>query len=219
VRIIYHSQSLSLTTAGDLAVANFDRSRWAKSRTSPGSFLRSKAILRCKSIVLEAQFSCFIKVPLIGLVFSLSFNGDSWRVDETYIKVRGQWVFFIRAVDKESRIVDFLLSKGPDVTIRGIELAEKIDQHRFNPGPRTGKASTAAREGKSGNFRLRKITDRSRVDGPASTTNNSLCAWLAIVSAPSKWSPRQKAATQSRSQERLTAILQEVQRKRMARAT
>jgi len=41
--------------------------------------------------------------------------GDSWRVDETYIKVRGQWVFFIRAVDREGRMVDVLLSKRPDV--------------------------------------------------------------------------------------------------------
>jgi hypothetical protein len=58
---------------------------------------------------------------------------------------------------------------------------------------------TAAWEGKSWNFRLQKITDRSHVDGPASTTNNSLCAWLAIVSARSKGSPRQKTPTQSRS--------------------
>jgi transposase-like protein len=27
--------------------------------------------------------------------------GDSWRVDETYIKVRGQWVYLYRAVDKK----------------------------------------------------------------------------------------------------------------------
>ena len=27
--------------------------------------------------------------------------GDSWRVDETYIKMKGQWVYLYRAVDKE----------------------------------------------------------------------------------------------------------------------
>jgi hypothetical protein len=53
-------------------------------------------------------------------------------------------------VDKKSRIVDFLLSKRLGVTIRGIELAEKIDKHQFNPGPLTGKEANAAREGKSG---------------------------------------------------------------------
>jgi hypothetical protein len=42
------------------------------------------------------------------------------------------------------------LSKRLGVTIRGIELAEKIDKHQFNPGPLTGKEANAAREGKSG---------------------------------------------------------------------
>jgi transposase-like protein len=41
--------------------------------------------------------------------------GDSWRVDETYIKVRGQWVYLYRAVDKAGRTVDFLLSKRRDM--------------------------------------------------------------------------------------------------------
>jgi transposase-like protein len=40
--------------------------------------------------------------------------GDSWRVDETYLKVRGQWVYLYRAVDKAGRTVDFLLSKRRD---------------------------------------------------------------------------------------------------------
>ncbi|HXO96884.1 MAG TPA: hypothetical protein VN857_09885, partial [Chthoniobacterales bacterium] len=39
---IYHSHSLSLTTAADLAMANFARSRSAKSRTSPGSSLSNE---------------------------------------------------------------------------------------------------------------------------------------------------------------------------------
>jgi transposase-like protein len=151
--------------------------------------------------------------------------GSSWRVDETYIKVKGQWVYLYRAVDKAGRTVDFLLSRRRDmasakrffsratkqqgaprvitldgyaashqavaklkisgilprriqvrsckylnnvieqdhrrikqrvrpmlgfkrfetaaVTIRGIELAEKIKKHQFNLRPLTGKAITA----------------------------------------------------------------------------
>ena len=41
--------------------------------------------------------------------------GDSWRVDETYLKVKGQWVYLYGAVDKSVRTVDFLLSKRRDM--------------------------------------------------------------------------------------------------------
>jgi transposase-like protein len=35
--------------------------------------------------------------------------GDSWRMDETYLKVRGQWVYLYRAVDKEGNTVESYL--------------------------------------------------------------------------------------------------------------
>ena len=41
--------------------------------------------------------------------------GGSWRMDETYIKVRGRWVYLYRAVDKAGRTVDFFLSRNRDV--------------------------------------------------------------------------------------------------------
>jgi transposase-like protein len=41
-------------------------------------------------------------------------TGSSWRVDETYIKVRGKWNYLYRAVDKQGRTVDFLLSQHRD---------------------------------------------------------------------------------------------------------
>ena len=40
--------------------------------------------------------------------------GSSWRVDETYIKVKGQWRYLYRAVDQQGQKVDFLLSKNRD---------------------------------------------------------------------------------------------------------
>jgi len=39
----------------------------------------------------------------------------SWRMDETYIKVDGRWVYLYRAVDKAGRTVDFLLSRNRDM--------------------------------------------------------------------------------------------------------
>ncbi len=38
----------------------------------------------------------------------------SWRMDETYIKVKGQWVYLYRAVDKEGNTLDFMLSEKRD---------------------------------------------------------------------------------------------------------
>jgi transposase-like protein len=39
----------------------------------------------------------------------------SWRVDETYIKVRGKWKYLYRAVDSKGCTIDFVLSSTRDI--------------------------------------------------------------------------------------------------------
>ena len=39
---------------------------------------------------------------------------DSWRVDETYVKVKGQWLYLYRAVDSAGNTLEFLLSENRD---------------------------------------------------------------------------------------------------------
>ena len=41
-------------------------------------------------------------------------TNDSWRVDETYLKVNGQWKYLYRAVDSEGNTLDFLLTAKRD---------------------------------------------------------------------------------------------------------
>ena len=41
--------------------------------------------------------------------------GYSWRIDETYIKVKGVWKYLYRAVDKKGKTVDFLLRAKRDM--------------------------------------------------------------------------------------------------------
>jgi putative transposase len=41
--------------------------------------------------------------------------GRSWYVDETYVKVNGQWCFLYRAIDREGNLVDTMLRQTRDM--------------------------------------------------------------------------------------------------------
>ena len=55
--------------------------------------------------------------------------GRSWRCDETYIKVKGRWTYLYRAVDKQGRTVDFLLSERRDVAAAKRFFSEAMKKH------------------------------------------------------------------------------------------
>jgi transposase, IS6 family len=42
--------------------------------------------------------------------------GDRWFVDETYVKVAGQWAYLYRPVDQHGQAIDVLLSVRRDLT-------------------------------------------------------------------------------------------------------
>lgn len=69
-------------------------------------------------------------------------------MDETYLKIKGSWFYYYRAVDKQGNTIDFLLSKHRDkkamlgfksfrcaqATLKGIELVAmlKKGQQRYS---------------------------------------------------------------------------------------
>ena len=56
-------------------------------------------------------------LPMLAAVFRRRKRpvGRSWRMDETYIKVSGQWKYLYRAVDRAGDTVDFLLTAKRDL--------------------------------------------------------------------------------------------------------
>jgi IS6 family transposase len=62
-------------------------------------------------------------------------TNDSWRVDETYVRVKGQWVYFYRAVDSRGATIDFLLSDKRDMAAAK-RFLQKVLQGESHPAPR-----------------------------------------------------------------------------------
>jgi len=55
----------------------------------------------------------------------------SWRMDKTYIKVKGEWVYFYRAVDKFGDTIDFIVSERRDETAATAFFKQAIDANGF----------------------------------------------------------------------------------------
>ena len=59
--------------------------------------------------------------------------GRSWRVDETYIKVRGKWVYLYRAVDKSGQAIDFRLSRTRSIAAAKAFFKKAVRQQGQSP--------------------------------------------------------------------------------------
>jgi putative transposase len=55
--------------------------------------------------------------------------GRSWRMDETYIRVKGEWRYLYRAVDKTGQTIDFLLTEHRDTEAALSFLTQAIHRH------------------------------------------------------------------------------------------
>src|SRR5207237_10007279 len=61
--------------------------------------------------------------------------GQSWRVDETYVKIRGEWCYLYRAVDQAGRMVDFRLSANRDVAAAKAFSRKSVRSQQRAPQP------------------------------------------------------------------------------------
>jgi transposase, IS6 family len=69
------------------------------------------------------------------LASRLKPTNDSWRVDETYIRVKGKWVYLYRAVDSTGATIDFLLSAKRDAAAAERFLSKAL-RGTNHPAPR-----------------------------------------------------------------------------------
>jgi transposase, IS6 family len=62
-------------------------------------------------------------------------TNDSWRVDETYVRVKGKWVYLCGALDSSGATIDFLLSAKRDAAAAERFLARALGRQN-HPVPR-----------------------------------------------------------------------------------
>jgi len=65
----------------------------------------------------------------------LNPTNDSWRVDETYIKVKGKWKYLYRAVDSYGNTLEFMLSAKRD-NLAAKRFFKKVLKAKHNQQPR-----------------------------------------------------------------------------------
>jgi transposase-like protein len=59
--------------------------------------------------------------------------GDRWQVDETYVKVAGQWRYVYRAVDQFGQVIDVFVSRQRDATAAHRFFQRAMGATKVNP--------------------------------------------------------------------------------------
>ena len=79
--------------------------------------------IQAYAVELEKRIRCHLRLS----------NG-SWRVDETYVRVKGRWAYLYRAVDSHGQTIDFLLSAKRDAAAAKRFFRKALAQpHTVNP--------------------------------------------------------------------------------------
>lgn len=92
-------------------------------------------------------------------------TAPSWRLDETYVKVRGDWCYLYRAVDNAGQTLDFMLSEHRDeaaalrflakaVSLNGLPRSCAIDKSGANTAGLAGMNNALRRAGSDCRIRV-----------------------------------------------------------------
>ena len=102
--------------------------------------------------------------------------GSSWRVDETYISIKGKWHYLYRAVDKQGRSIDFMLR--PD---RGIAAAQAFFRKALASHPDRAPRKVTL-DGHAPSHRALRLLRREHPAWRRVRVSNSLIASISINS-------------------------------------
>lgn len=86
-------------------------------------------------------------------------TGTSWRVDETYVRIRGRWVYLYRAVDASGKTVDFRLSPQRNMAAAKAFFPQAVRSQRRSP-------ETITLDGYAASHRaVRELQEQGRLPG------------------------------------------------------
>lgn len=92
-----------------------------------------------------------------------STTAPSWRLDETYVKVRGEWCYLYRAVDRNGQTLDFMLSEHRDEAAALRFLAQAISSNGLPRACAIDKSGANTAGLKEINAALRKVGSDRRI--------------------------------------------------------
>ena len=85
----------------------------------PMSYRQLEEMMRERGVAVDhSMLNCWVikYAPEVEKAFRRRQHpvGRSWRLDETYVKIKGKWAYLYRVVDKAGRTIDFLLTPTRD---------------------------------------------------------------------------------------------------------
>ena len=127
--------------------------------------------------------------------------GMSWRMDETYITVNGEWKYLYRAVDRAGHTIDFVLHAHRDlaaarsfferaIDLHGVPEKITIDKSGANTAAIVGIRAEAARTSRCGNRSTSTIWSSEIIAASNASSDRCSDSSRFVVLAPSSRASR-----------------------------